>query len=120
MPFGPSMTRENAMIKTPIFLDESGDVLVFESVEYAERYIEPIDVANDEYVGYDSEGRLLHLMVTDRRRVSICSAEPDPEHSDELRRILVRFLAYLGESESWLSKASLQDLVTKMIEHKIG
>jgi hypothetical protein len=83
----------------------------------AERYIEPIDV--DRCIGYDSEGRLLHFTVTSNKQVSICSAESEPKHSDELRRILVRFLAYIGESGSWLSNASLQDLVAKMMKHKI-
>ena len=59
------------MIKHPIFLDNFGDVLVFESVRDATRYIEPIDVTNNEYVGYDSEGRLLNLTVTDENQISI-------------------------------------------------
>ncbi len=107
------------MVKAPIFLDNFGDILVFQSVEDAERYIEPIDVAHNEYVGYDSEGRLLQLAVTNKRRVSVEIAESEPRHSDELRRILVRFLARLGESENWLANASLQDLTTKMMKHKI-
>lgn len=107
------------MVKTPIFLDNFGDVLVFDSIRSAERYIEPIDVANNEYVGYDGEGRLLQLAVIKKRQVSIESAESEPKHSDELRRTLVRFLLRLGESEGWLSNASLQDLVTRMMKHKI-
>ena len=108
------------MIKVPIFFDESGDVLVFESIRYAERYIEPIDVANNEYVGYDSEGRLLQLAVTNKGQILIEDAESEPKHADELRRILVRFLTRLSESENWLANASLQDLTTKMMKHKIG
>ena len=106
------------MIKPPIFLCEGFDVLVYESVEAAKRHIEPIDVASDDFV-YDSEGRLLHIEVTDRKQVSIYSTEADPKHQRELRRALVRFLAHTGESEIWLASASLQELVTKMMKYKL-
>jgi hypothetical protein len=105
-------------MKTPIFINERGDVSVFESVEDAEHYIEPIDVANNEYVGYDSEGRLLQLTVTDANRVNIRSAESVPRHAAELRKALTWFLSYVGVSENWLSNASLQELVEKMLEYK--
>lgn len=114
------LVGENAMIKVPIFLDESGDVLVFESVQYAERYIEPIDVIKNRCIGYDSEGRLLHFTVTDKKQVSIRSDESEPKHLADLQRMLVRFLTRLGESENWLSNASLQDLIAKMMKHKIS
>ena len=106
-------------MKTPIIIDSFGDVLVFESVEDAECYLEPIDVANDEYIGYDSEGRLLQLLVTDSNRVSIQSAESEPKHSAELRKVMTFFLSNIGVSESWLSDASLQKLVERLLEHKI-
>jgi hypothetical protein len=108
------------VISTPVFLGESGDVLVFDSIEYAEHYIEPIDVINNEYVGYDSEGRLLELLVTDGTHVSMRAAECAPNHSDDLRKMLIHFLESMGESLRWLSDASLPEIVAKMMKHKIG
>jgi hypothetical protein len=105
-------------MKTPIFINEMGDISVFDSVEDAERYLEPIDVANNEYVGYDSEGRLLQLTVTDANRVSIRSSEPIPKHAVELRESLIWFLSYVGVSERWLSSAPLRELVERMLEYK--
>jgi hypothetical protein len=107
------------MIKPPIFLREGLDVLAYESTEAAERHIEPIDVVGDEII-YDSEGRLLHMEVTSKNKVSIRTAEAYPSHRSELRKALIGFLTYFGESEIWLANASLQDLVTKMMKYKAG
>ena len=103
-------------MKAPFFLNESGNVLVFRSIEEAERYIEPIDVINREYIGYDSIGRRLQLLVADANRVKIQSAEIEPEHTDELKEVLTRFLSLVGVSQSWLLDAPLEKLVAKMLE----
>lgn len=47
-----------------VILDESGNVLFFETDERLARYIEPIDVKNGEYVAYDGSGALLELYVS--------------------------------------------------------
>jgi hypothetical protein len=44
------------IMETPIVVLESGDVLFFRSLSCAKRYLEPIDIRNDEYIAYDSEG----------------------------------------------------------------
>ena len=41
-------------MRPPIVIDEHGDISIFPSVEAAARYMEPIDVRNNEYVAYDS------------------------------------------------------------------
>jgi hypothetical protein len=107
------------MVRPPVFLCEGLDVLAYRSIEAAERHIEPIGVTGDETI-YDSEGRLLLIEVAGRNRVSIRSAETNPEHRQELRKALVRFLAHTGESDIWLKNASLQDLATKMMKYKAG
>ena len=107
------------MTTNPIFLYDSGDVLVFSSIESAERYIESIDVAKGVYVGFDSEGRILRLTAIDRYRVSICSGEANPEHVDELRQILIDYLKQTEVSMRWLSKASLKELVSIMTKYEI-
>jgi hypothetical protein len=104
-------------MKPPIFVYEKGPLYIFKSVNDAESYLEPIDVKNNEYVAYDSEGRLLCLSATSFH-VTIESAELEPNHAPELRKILVGFLAYMKTPEDWLEIASLQDLVTKASEYK--
>lgn len=51
------------MIKLPIIIDEHGDISIFLSVAEACDYLEPIDVKNNEYSAYDSEGRCLKLGI---------------------------------------------------------
>ena len=109
--------EEACYMKVPIIVSNFGDVLIFDSIEKAERYIEPIDVDNNEYIAYDSEGHLLHLVNLPRYQVAIEPAETEPNHANELREILMDFLARTGVSKSWLSRASLQELVKKGMEY---
>lgn len=93
---------------TPIIVYEPGDPMIFESVTSAEWYLEPVDVKNDEYVSYNSEGRLLRLSTTSFR-VTIETAENQPTHVSEVREILAELLANQQIAEDWLSRASLQN-----------
>jgi hypothetical protein len=101
----------------PIIVDEQGTATVFESIEDAERYLEPIDVKNGEYVAYDSEGRLLRLVPTSPR-ITIENAELEPHHPSEVRNLLTRLLAYTGVPEEILQKESLKTLVARALEYK--
>lgn len=81
-------------------------MLFFKSLKNAEGYLEPIDVTNGEYVGYDSEGRLLDIRVVpvpvrlffgllgwdEDERVVISCAEQEPTHGEELSHLLIRDL----------------------------
>jgi hypothetical protein len=102
----------------PIIIYNFGDVLIFETVEKAERYIEPIDIDNNEYIAYDSEGRLLRLIVRSRNRVHIEATEAEPNHADEVRKILIDFLAYVGLLRDRLLNATLQDLIVEGLKYK--
>ena len=81
----------------PIFIDEHGDISTFRSVPDASRYVEPIDVQNREYSGYDSLGRLLELS-TDGCSVRISLAEREPNHGKQLLAALRGFLRACGDS----------------------
>lgn len=105
-------------MKLPIIIDNFGDVLVFAAVQDAERYLEPIDVTNGEYVGYDSAGKLLNLVVTEDNRVTIQPAESEPKHIVELEQTLRRFMSS-DISPEWLSTATLQDLIGRALDYKI-
>ena len=113
-------------MKLPIIIVESETCIdVFETVEKAECYLEPIDVINKEFVGYDGEGRLLDISVTGdekkpmyHRKIIIKTGEEEPNHSSDLREVLTRFLSYLQLPKGWVSQASLKDLVTKAQKFK--
>lgn len=83
-------------MKPPVVIDENGNILIYRSVEEAATALEPIDVKNDEYIAYDSEGRLLTL-ETDNVNVMIYAKEHIPLHADELEMKLREFLFRIGE-----------------------
>jgi len=58
----PARTRGRGFARHRRSLDE---LYVFRSKEEAESFMEPVDVEPDER-GYDSEGRLLHVVVRGR------------------------------------------------------
>lgn len=129
------------IIKTPIILFEGLDVSVYASIEDVVLQVEAIDVINNIYTVYDSEGRLLHFGVENMKKnrenkkglcglinniietllpppqkVVLKSTETHPRHKEELRKALVEFLAYKGVSQEFLSRASLEELINKVIE----
>ena len=74
------------MIEHTIFIVEGNDVSSYASIEDAQLDLEVIDVENDEYVGYDHEGRLLKLDVDGKKkRVVITLAEDKPSHAGQTR-----------------------------------
>jgi hypothetical protein len=77
-------------MKPPIIIYDNGDLLIFESIDKAESYLEPIDI--DIYTGYDCEGHLLSL-TEQGDRVTIRLAETEPNHFNELRHVLIEFLS---------------------------
>lgn len=78
-------------MRPPIIIDEHGDISIFQSVEDAARYIEPIDVRKNEYVAYDSSGFLLELVPTEPLASipGYLSALPQQDQLDQALRSFV-------------------------------
>jgi len=117
-------------IVPPIIIDEDSSLIFFESVRSAEGYLEVIDVENDEYVGYDSRGRLLALTVEKPRvqglarllgmpaeRVVIGLAELDSSHSVQLRDAVQRFLLQLRALPEGSDTLALSELIDLAMQH---
>jgi len=102
-------------MKAPIIADNRGDLHVFESVDQAERYIEPIDVKNNEWTIYDSEGRSVEAVITRRwgfpERVVLTARDQIPRHSNELRSRLITFLTRIGKVHDGLAELPLERLI---------
>ena len=94
------------MITTPIIIDASGDLLVFASLEAAEREITPEDVRTGVYrAAYDRHGRQLRREIRTRERrilgvfrdvqerVHIVPVEHIPTQGEALSALLARFLS---------------------------
>ena len=113
-------------MKPSIIVNNRGDVMFFASIEEVERELEAIDVERNEYIAYDSEGRLVQLGTALRKqllffnvkRVVVQSAEPLPTHAGELQEVLRKFFRHprVGEPEEWIASASLSDLVSRGLE----
>jgi hypothetical protein len=107
-------------ITGPIFVRADDDLLVFRSKEDAESSIEAADVERDERA-YDSQGRLLHVVLRERRRwwersraeVELIPAEDAGGHAEELRALLVDWLPRTESAKSDLASMGLQELIQR-------
>jgi len=114
-------------MKVPIIVNGHGDVSIFESVEYAEQYLEPIDVKNKEYVVYDSEGYLLQLAIFKEElpfifgrtelieTVRISPIRSGSDRSNELRKLLIKFFQETRAVVEQSDLLSLRELVSKSV-----
>lgn len=93
------------MMKLPIFIDNRGDISAYASVRDAENDIEAIDVRDNEYEAFDSEGRQLRLIVPEQQRgfwnfgterVRIAETETEPTRAAALHQRLQAFLKAVG------------------------
>jgi len=87
-------------MRPPIVIDEHGDISLSPSVEAAARYIEPIDVRNNEYVVYDSTGYLLQLVPTEPV-VSIPDYRSELPQEDQLEQALRSWSVSLAPQFQW-------------------
>jgi hypothetical protein len=117
-------------ITPPIFI-RSDDLYTFSSKEEAESFMEPVDVERSPGErGYDSEGRLLHVVVRGKvkygwlgsidqshARVELILAEEVPQHREELHTILSDWLGRGNASASneELATATLEELVKRAL-----
>ena len=92
-------------------MDQAGDIAFYRSNREVLAQIEAIDVENEEYHAFDSEGRLLALSVDDDGVILIEEAESEPLHQDVLKKILMQHFAHLGVPEERYRTASLGGLV---------
>lgn len=113
-------------INPPIFV-HADDLYIFASIGEAESWMEPVDVEPGEK-GYDSEGRLLRVVVRGdlkrsdfayRARVEILLAEEEPLHAAELRVALAEWLSAVERDPRFL-EASLPELVEAARKHAVG
>ena len=114
-------------MKTPIIVDGHGNVSIFESVEYAEHYLAPIDVKNEKYVVYSGEGYLLQLEISQKEllpifgrtelieTVKISTSESAADHSGELRKLLINFFRETKTAFQKNDLLSLRELVDQAV-----
>lgn len=103
--------------------------MFFDALPSAEGYLEPEDVRAGEYTAFDAEGRLLRLRVVKEKRpwffyflgvplesVVIEPAETEPQHREDLRRLLIDFLERADVPLHSPQEATLGELLQKAVE----
>jgi hypothetical protein len=102
-------TAGDAVLLLPMLLVEHGDVLLFTNVRDAVRYIEPIDVINREYIGFDAHARRLAITLADGRpQIAVAGYHMYPE---KLAAILRDYLEHVGMSRTTTQHLSLAQLI---------
>lgn len=109
-------------MKEPIIISDSGDVNIFETRQLAERYIEPIDVHNNEFSYYDSEGKILQaIVVKDSKgteKTVITDSKEEKFNESKLKQILIDFLEHLNYPRPELEKMKLSLLIREGLRFK--
>ena len=123
-------------MRTPIILDDSGDVQVFQTLEEAEAYLEPPDVNCPKTRIFDCEGLLLKPRISAwsgmKKLFGVISfrakgervviEESGQANEGELRNLLVQFLSHptvqprLTENSQNLEQSSLPALIRLLLE----
>ena len=114
------------LIKAPLVIDASGELLLFRDVSSMENYLEPIDVHNGEYLVYDSEGRkvllttavessssLFGLIKGSSEHVRVSAVEDPPSYSQVLSAKIRRTLENLSVDAP--AAASLSELIALLL-----
>ena len=103
---------------------DHGDVIIFDSISRAEKYLESIDVNNNEYILYNGNGRRLIANVRSEsrgfERVVITEDLIDDSSKSELMQILTRLLNYSGFDMESLNNMELGELVHESLKFKIA
>ena len=114
-----------------IIAEDSNNLYFFDSLNAAHAWIEPIDVENGEYTGYDAEGRKLRLHITGVTRTirrflgipflgygmagggdfTIELGEDTPEHAHELESLLKKYLSAIQRECEIIQIGDLQSLI---------
>ncbi len=115
-------------METPIFIEEHGDVTIYELISHAEECLEVIDVNNDEYTAYNGNGQRLELGVTLREKTSffgkkksveivkILGVDENPKDHKKLRDILIDFFRATNTYHENDDLSSLHSLVDKAVD----
>ena len=105
-------------IELPIFIVEGNDVGIYKTLEKAINHLEPIDVKNKIYDGYDASGRKLKIDVLNNRIV-VTLAEEKPTHAKVLETILRNYLRSMDALSNDEKSSDLKALVNKCIKYSV-
>jgi len=115
---GEGMVMKESRPQTPIFVLEGHDLGIYGSVQHAEDHLEPIDVREGIYDGWDAWGRRLGI-TSDGKDTLIALAEEEPTDFSRLETELRAHLKRLGEDKALDSRCDLPCLVELARRHTL-
>jgi hypothetical protein len=106
----------------PIVIDEHGDIRIYPTVAIACQALEAIDVTNNEFEAFDSDGRALVLLAHENR---VFMEVPPNSHPNpaELERRLRRYINALGADRmgvASLHRSPLAVMLQALISFELG
>ena len=107
-------------IKYPLFFFEDYDLYMARSIGEAEGFFEPFQ-KGDKITGFDSEGRKILLKRQEAESIRdehflLHSIEESPTHKEEFISGIKKYLSSVEIDEDWYTNASLEEMVSKVIE----
>lgn len=122
-------------IEPPIIVYDPGDVIIYECIKDVTIGLEAIDILNGNYTAYDSNGRLLKLIVDPTvydskgnlirlkdvaKGIQIEATEDFPSHEKELKDILHDYLLELGINSLEVKDVNLASLINLATKYSNG
>ena len=112
-------------IKLPIIVYDMHwhEALVFLTLEDTEAYLNPTNAKNNEYKIFDARGRILSIKYIAQkesilfgirkldRECIVLEKIDDENHMDDLREVLIKFIARYGTTPEELNTFSLEELI---------
>jgi hypothetical protein len=96
-----------------------GDLTYYQTLEAAAAALEPIDVEQGEYKGFDETGRELTI-ETDGEEVRITLSKDNPSQACELKSSLIKEILSYGHhgprfavDRQWAEDASMEELIAR-------
>lgn len=104
-------------MKEPIIAIEQGNIYAFPTKKEAEVGLEPIDIENEEYEIFDSEGLELAAKVSNHwTPITLKDSDPNTYKVEYLKSMLVNFLERRGDSpEKWINQ-TIDNIVKEIID----
>ncbi len=101
-------------MKLPIILVDGNDVNVYLSEEELICDLEPIDVRNQTFLAYDSDGCSIKLLVDNNDIVSVEEPKKICCNQENLKKILAKYIGYVLGNKVASSK-SLNELIDTLL-----
>jgi hypothetical protein len=106
--------RKPVTVPIVVISTDNGDVMIFETVEKACRYMEPIDVRGGEYIVFDTDGYKLETAATEPVTTILGrTMHPDPAMLETLLQKYAARMNIALPHHSYVPSALITRLVSK-------